>query len=293
VIRATGRVGWPTAHQLGVWASTPVRTHDPLESRLLGRSVDGRRIVAHRYGEAGGKVVVAVGQIHGNEPGGPMISAYLRVRGAPDGIVMWVIDSVNPDGWVVRTRRNSCGVDLNRNFDSGTWAPSTPGIPTYGGPRPASEPETRALQRFLAAVRPRLMIVWHQAGRHVDDNRTVADYSLNRSPSTSQRRSPPSSIANTIARSRPRRSAPSKASTSPGGRTSATCAAPAPTASFVPAHPPDGSAGHAAPGSPSPACHRGRGDRRTARLRRQAASDRPCQQTDSRSDKRTTVRPPR
>ena len=75
-------------------------------------------------------------------------------------------------------RRNSRGVDLNRNFDSGTWAPSTPGTPTYGGPRPASEPETRALQRFLAAVRPRLMIVWHQAGRHVDDNRTVADYSL-------------------------------------------------------------------------------------------------------------------
>ena len=40
-----------------------------------------------------------------------------------------------------------------------------------------------------------------------------------RSPSTSQRRSPPSSIANTIARSRCVRSAPSSASTSTGDNT--------------------------------------------------------------------------
>ena len=42
--------------------------------------------------------------------------------------------------------------------------------------------------------------------------------SSSRSPSTSQRRSPPSTIASTIARSRRVRSAPSSASTSPGSR---------------------------------------------------------------------------
>jgi protein MpaA len=177
-LRATGGVSRRTARELGVWGATPLSTHRPMESRELGRSVNGRRIRAYRYGTPGGKVVVAVGQIHGNEQGGAMISAYLRVRGAPDGIDLWVVDSVNPDGWATFMRRNAHLVDLNRNFDSGNWVRTTPGTPTYSGPRPASEPETRAVQRLLDEVRPRLMIVWHQTGRHVDDNRSVADYSM-------------------------------------------------------------------------------------------------------------------
>ena len=55
---------------------------------------------------------------------------------------------------------NARGVDLNRNFPH-RWkrhrtAPTTP------GPRPASEPETRALMRLIRRLRPTVTIWFHQ-----------------------------------------------------------------------------------------------------------------------------------
>src|SRR5439155_14292608 len=38
---------------------------------------------------------------------------------------------------------------------------SPPGTPTYGGPAPLSEPETRAFERFLVATRPHTVVVFH------------------------------------------------------------------------------------------------------------------------------------
>jgi len=177
-INSDGVVGPRTASALGIGFSEYEPTHHPIETRDLGESVRGYKIRAWRYGTPGGKVVVAMGQIHGNEPGGAMISAYLRVKGAPQGIDMWVIDSANPDGWRSYARTNARGVDLNRNFNSGNWVYGGAGTGTYSGPQAASEPETRAVQGFLDSVRPRLMIVWHQVGRHVDDNRSVGNYDL-------------------------------------------------------------------------------------------------------------------
>ncbi len=85
----------------------------------------------------------------------------------PGGIDLWVVDSVNPDGWRAQRRTNARAVDLNRNFNSGNWVYSGAGTGSYSGPSAASEPETRAMQGFLDSVRPRLMVVWHQVGRHV------------------------------------------------------------------------------------------------------------------------------
>ena len=177
-LRSSGVVGPRTAAALGIGWGPPRRTHHPIAIRRIGESVNGHGIYAHRYGTPGGKVVVAIGQIHGNEPGGAMIAAYLRVLGAPDGIDMWVLDSVNPDGWRAQRRTNARAVDLNRNFGSGNWVYGGKGTGSYSGPSAVSEPETGAVQRFLRSVDPRLMIVWHQVGRHVDDNRSVANYEL-------------------------------------------------------------------------------------------------------------------
>jgi len=177
-IGASGIVGPTTASALGIRASNPVRTHHPIEARRIATSVNGHDLIAYRYGSGSGKPVVAMGQIHGNEPGGAMIAAYLRVRGAPQGVDLWVVDTVNPDGWRAYRRTNARLVDLNRNFSSGNWVYGGAGTGTYSGPSAASEPETRAVQTFLRDVRPRLMIVWHQVGAHVDDNRSVANYEL-------------------------------------------------------------------------------------------------------------------
>ena len=173
-----GVVGRSTAQALGIWARRAVPPHHPIASRLVGRTVNGLAIRAYRYGNGRGKVAVAMGQIHGNEPGGAMIAAYLRNHGSIPGVDLWVLDTVNPDGWRRQMRTNLHGVDINRNFAAGNWVYSGKGTNQYSGPFAASEPETQATQRFLRDVHPRVMIVWHQVGRHVDDNQSVANRPL-------------------------------------------------------------------------------------------------------------------
>ncbi len=69
--------------------------------------------------------------------------------------------------WYLRT--NSRGVDINRNFDA-NWKTAEfdygydsrdPDALTYRGPKPASEPETRAVVRFLKTTQPRAVLAFH------------------------------------------------------------------------------------------------------------------------------------
>src|SRR5690606_20218083 len=50
-----------------------------------------------------------------------------------------IIPVVSPWSFVNRTRKNSNGVDINRNFPEG-WSESDPSTETYGGASPLSEP---------------------------------------------------------------------------------------------------------------------------------------------------------
>jgi protein MpaA len=128
--------------------------------RRIGTSVRGRAIRAYHLGDPDARVTaVVLGAMHGNERAGIRVVRALR-RGAPvAGVDLWVIPTINPDGVARDTRGNARGVDLNRNFGH-HWAPLTGS--TYSGPRPWSEPESRALRRFLDDVRPRLMVSFHQ-----------------------------------------------------------------------------------------------------------------------------------
>ncbi|MCU1400760.1 MAG: murein peptide amidase, partial [Acidimicrobiales bacterium] len=96
----------------------PVPAH-VLETRTIGTSVQGRPITAVRMGTPGGRVVMIVGIIHGDETKGALVTAALRTMATPAGIDLWLIDSMNPDGVAANTRGNANGVDLNRNFDVG------------------------------------------------------------------------------------------------------------------------------------------------------------------------------
>ena len=135
---------------------------------VLGRSVQGRQIVAVRRGaSAAPYVVLVVGQMHGSEPGGRDVVAELRRIAAPGGVQLWTITSMNPDGARAGTRRNARGVDLNRNFPH-QWRPSYTNRVYYPGRRASSEPETRAMTTFLDRLRPDLIVSLHQAYRSVD-----------------------------------------------------------------------------------------------------------------------------
>ena len=136
-----------------------------LPPRLLpGKSVQKRQIKAVRIGDPeAARVGLVVGVIHGDEREGLRVTRVLRrqwrgLRGAQ----VWVVHTVNPDGLKAGTRTNARGVDLNRNF-SHRWSGAEPrGSGYYGGPRPFSEPETRAVRRLIERIRPHVSIWYHQ-----------------------------------------------------------------------------------------------------------------------------------
>lgn len=115
----------------------------------IGRSVEGRPIMAERFGD-GPNVVLAVGQIHGNETG-TLIASDVMTRFPWDGsTTVWVIHTLNPDG-VARAeangyhdgRKNAQYIDLNRD-----------GVLQHAV-------ETRVLDNFINVYQPKLILHFH------------------------------------------------------------------------------------------------------------------------------------
>ncbi len=128
----------------------------------IGYSVQGRPIVAQRSGDLGGRRVLVIGVIHGNEDAGVAIIEQLRSEPPPAGVELWTIESMNPDGQAILDRQNANQVDLNRNFPY-NWGPlGQPGDGQYSGVGPASEPETQAMVNFITQLRPDIAIWYHQ-----------------------------------------------------------------------------------------------------------------------------------
>jgi predicted deacylase len=132
-----------------------------LSDFVAGRSVRGRPIRVTRFG-AGGRHVLVLGGVHGDEYGTPLARAFQRYllahpRALPAGAQVDVLACANPDGYAARTRGNARRVDLNRNLPARNWrrrlraqdASSLLGL--TGGRRPASEPETKAVLGLLSS----------------------------------------------------------------------------------------------------------------------------------------------
>jgi predicted deacylase len=134
--------------------------------KVIGHSVLGRPIVAYHLGDPHARITALIlGQMHGDEHAGVVVAKSI-IHGAPvQGVNLWVVPTMNPDGDARHTRQNARGVDLNRNWPN-NWAHLT-GM-YYSGPRPLSEPETRAMWRFLRHIRPRYVVSLHQPLYGVD-----------------------------------------------------------------------------------------------------------------------------
>lgn len=148
-------------------AATPRHTESDTPSwssiarSISSRSIDALTIPASVGGAEPPRVLV-IGSIHGNEPEGlpavqPLVAALsVARRDATLGATVRIIRDLNPDATAARSRTNSRGVDLNRNFPASNFSPAPD-----RGPSPLSEPESRALARELDAFRPDLVIVFH------------------------------------------------------------------------------------------------------------------------------------
>ena len=133
--------------------------------RKLGESVQGRPIRAWHLGERGKKKVVLIATMHGNEPATRQILTRLRDGRKIEGIDLWVVPVYNPDGLAHHTRKNAHGVDLNRNFPY-HWVDLDGNYES--GRHAASEPETRAMMRFLRDIKPAYVLSFHQPLYAVD-----------------------------------------------------------------------------------------------------------------------------
>jgi murein peptide amidase A len=136
------------------------------ERETIGHSVQGRPIVAVASGpEEAPLRVLVVGSVHGDEAAGVRVARRLIADPGPRNVALWVIPTLNPDGVAAGTRGNAHGVDLNRNFPF-DWRPLE-GL-EYSGPRPLSEPESRAVARLVRRIEPDLTIWFHQPFGLVD-----------------------------------------------------------------------------------------------------------------------------
>jgi murein peptide amidase A len=140
-------------------SSVPSEAQETIE---VGTSVEGRPITAIRRGDPEGRAVLVIGVIHGDEQAGLDIVERLETLPVPDGIDLYLVDSMNPDGVAHDIRHNANGVDLNRNFPY-NWGPiAEPGNWEYAGPSAASEPETQAMVAFIGDLQPDIVIWYHQ-----------------------------------------------------------------------------------------------------------------------------------
>ena len=159
----TGVPSLTTTSPNSTTSTTSSTLPDVLSDTLdIGRSVEGRPITAVRRGDPDGTVVLVIGVIHGDESAGLAIMDRLATLDVPDGIDLWLVDAMNPDGLFHDRRQNANGVDLNRNFPF-NWAPlGQEGDWQYAGPSAGSEPETKAMVDFMRDLQPELVIWYHQ-----------------------------------------------------------------------------------------------------------------------------------
>ena len=166
---------------------------DIAELEDIGRSIDGRPILALRIGDRRGGVpkLLFMGCHHAREwiaVEVPFLLAKELVERADEAPIagwltsgeVWVAPMVNPDGhehsrsearlWRKNRRQNadgSFGVDPNRNYGY-MWGildvPTSSHVPsdeTYVGPRAFSEPETQAVRDLVGCERFAGVITYH------------------------------------------------------------------------------------------------------------------------------------
>jgi protein MpaA len=146
-------------------SASAARDDAVLSKRKLGESVQGRKIMAYRLGDKSRFRVVLISTMHGDEARPRRILLSLRNGPSISGVDLWVVPTYNPDGMAAGNRKNAHGVDLNRNYPY-NWADLDG--PYESGPHPKSEPETRAMVRFLKDVKPHRILSFHQPLHGVD-----------------------------------------------------------------------------------------------------------------------------
>lgn len=158
-------------------------------AKIIGASVQGRKIEAYTYG-TGNTRIAFVGGMHGGYEWNTVFLAYKFIDylnanpgAVPSYLTVTIVPDANPDGMYkvvgkegrfaitdvlkddklkVAGRFNANNVDLNRNFDC-QWQPKSTwqGNIVSAGSYAFSEPEAVAIRDFVLANKPKSVTFWH------------------------------------------------------------------------------------------------------------------------------------
>jgi protein MpaA len=162
-----------------------IKTCDGIAWRVGGQSVEGRPLIYAEFGDPTAKNTTLIfSSVHGDE----ITPIYIGFE-----LVQWlkqhqeglrnthvvVAPFVNPDGFFLkpRTRMNSRGVDLNRNFATKDWPDHALMVwkgrfhsdpRRFPGASPQSEPETIFQEELIRQVRPTKILSVHSPLNFLD-----------------------------------------------------------------------------------------------------------------------------
>ncbi len=141
----------------------PNRTSEPASA---GKTISGADILMHQLGSGPLKVLV-LGGVHGDESEGFLfLENYLdELRNGslalPEGITVYMIPRLNPDGCSVLRRTNQRNVDLNRNLPTIDWTGEFTNVRYYPGDHAGSEVESKITVNLIAELEPHCIISMH------------------------------------------------------------------------------------------------------------------------------------
>jgi len=138
----------------------------------IGASVQGRDIVTEANFDLMGpirpaNITLIIGGLHGDEHATVALVATFREALVARGQIrtpLIMIPLANPDGFVANSRYNASHVDLNRNCETDWQANSQ----EPSGPKPWSEPESRAIRDLILAFEPAKIVSLHWALAEID-----------------------------------------------------------------------------------------------------------------------------
>lgn len=136
------------------------------ETSIIGASIGGREISLSTYG-AGALPVLLFGGVHGDESEGFLLverfqealqSGEIKLN---EGITLYVVPRMNPDGCANLRRTNGRNVDLNRNLPTKDWIGEFKNVRYYPGQSAGSEPESELTLKLVDAIQPAAIFSMH------------------------------------------------------------------------------------------------------------------------------------
>ena len=158
---------------------------------VIGKSAQGRDIIAYNFGQGDARVLF-IGGVHGGYSWNTVLLAYQAINYfkanpniIPKNVKVTIIPELNPDGLnmavgttseftkkdvttsnsiLTASRFNANNVDLSRNFDcdwkaNGVWQTKS----VSGGSSVFSEPESQAVKSYVENHNLSAVVVWYSA----------------------------------------------------------------------------------------------------------------------------------